>query len=225
MALFKSNKEKTETTTSVKKTISTATIITNGTKITGNITSQDTIQIEGDVDGSIKVDNLVMIGKSGVINGNIEANEIISSGIINGNVKCDSLEVLETSTIKERIDARKVQVKGRIQGDVMCDGLIIEENGFVEDRVQAKSVIVSGSLVGEVACDLLSTKQTGYVKGSMYVNNISNEGGKVEGSIGQYKELLSKDKVTTANKKTETEDKPKDDSKDNKSATQTKLKK
>ncbi|MCH9812689.1 MAG: hypothetical protein K0U47_01965, partial [Epsilonproteobacteria bacterium] len=37
---------------------------------------------------------------------------------------------------------------------------------------------------------LLSTKQTGYVKGSMYVNNISNEGGKVEGSIGQYKELI-----------------------------------
>jgi cytoskeletal protein CcmA (bactofilin family) len=206
MALFKTGKEKTETTTSVKKTINTATIITNGTKIIGNITGQDTIHIDGEVDGSILVDNIVVIGKSGIVNGDIEANEIISSGIINGNVKCDSLEVLETSTIKERIEARKVQVKGKIQGDVICDGLIIEENGFVEDRVQAKSVIVSGSLVGEVACDLLSTKQTGYVKGSMYVSNISNEGGKVEGSIGQYKELLTKDEPTTASKKSSTQE-------------------
>jgi cytoskeletal protein CcmA (bactofilin family) len=190
MALFKSNKEKTETTTSTKK-INTATIITNGTKIIGNITGQDTIHIDGEVEGSIMVDNIVVIGKSGIVNGDIEANEIISSGTINGNIKCDSLEVLETSTIKENIEARKVEVKGKVQGDVLCDGLIVELDGYVEDRVQAKSVIVSGSLVGEVACDLLSTKQTGYVKGSMYVNNISNEGGKVEGSIGQYKELLT----------------------------------
>jgi len=202
MALFKSNKDKTETSTaSVKKTINTATIITNGTKIIGNITGQDTIHIDGEVEGSILVDNIVVIGKTGIVNGDLEANEIISSGIVNGNIKCDSLEVLDTSTIKERIEARKVQVKGKIQGDVICDGLIIEENGFVEDRVQAKSVIVSGSLVGEVACDLLSTKQTGYVKGSMYVSNISNEGGKVEGSIGQYKELLTTDEPTTASKK------------------------
>jgi cytoskeletal protein CcmA (bactofilin family) len=219
MALFKSNKDKTETTsTSVKKAINTATIITNGTKIIGNITGQDTIHIDGEVDGSILVDNIVVIGKSGVVNGDMEANEIISSGIVNGNIKCDSLEVLDTSTIKERIEARKIQVKGKIQGDILCDGLIIEENGFVEDRVQAKSVIVSGSLVGEVACDLLSTKQTGYVKGSMYVSNISNEGGKVEGSIGQYKELLTSDEPTTATKKSSDED-------ENESSTKSRAKK
>jgi cytoskeletal protein CcmA (bactofilin family) len=190
MALFKSNKEKTETA-SIKEVINTATIITKGTTITGEIIGNDTIHIDGDIEGSIKVDNIVVIGKSGIVNGDIEAQKIISSGTINGSIKCDELEVMEPSIVKKSINARKVQVRGKLEGDVICDGLLIEPKGFAEGRVQAKSIIVAGSLVGDIACDLLSTKQTGYVKGSMYVSNISNEGGKVEGSIGQYKELFS----------------------------------
>ncbi len=194
MALFKSNKEKTESAT-IKEIINTATIITKGTKITGDIVGNDTIHIDGDIEGSIKVNNIVVIGKSGTVNGNIQAQKVISSGTINGTIKCDELEVMEPSRVKERIDARKVEVKGKIEGDVICDGLIIEPKGFVEGRAQAKSIIVAGSLVGEVACDLLSTKPSGYIKGSMFVSNIANEGGKVEGSIGQYKTLLSDPKI------------------------------
>jgi len=120
--------------------------------------------------------------------------------LINGFVNCDELEVMESSTVKEKVDARKVQIRGKIEGDILCDGLIIEPKGFAEGMVQAKSIIVGGSLVGEIACDLLSTKQTGYVKGSMYVSNISNEGGKVEGSIGQYKELLTNEELKQSTK-------------------------
>lgn len=193
MALFKSNKNKTESA-SIKEIINTATIITKGTTIVGEIVGNDTIHIDGNINGNIKVDNIIVIGKSGIVNGDIQAEKIISSGLINGSVKCDELEIMDPSSVKKRVDARKVQVRGNLEGDVLCDGLIIEPKGLVEGRVQAKSIIVGGSLIGDIACDLLSTKQTGYVKGSMYVSNISNEGGKVEGSIGQYKELLSKDK-------------------------------
>lgn len=193
MALFKSNRDKTETAT-IKEVINTATIITQGTTIAGTIVGNDTIHIDGDIEGSIKVDNVVVIGKSGIVNGDIQAQKVISSGTINGSIKCDALEVMEPSTVKHRVDARKVEVKGKIEGDIFCDGLIIEPRGFVEGKAQAKSIIVAGSIVGDVACDLLSTKESGYVKGSMFVSNISNEGGKVEGSIGQYKELLASEK-------------------------------
>jgi len=190
MALFKSNKEKNKST-SIKEVINTATIITKGTTIVGEIVGNDTIHIDGDIEGNIKVDNIVVIGKSGVVNGNIEAQKVISSGTINGSIKCDELEIMESSIVKESISAKKVQVQGKLEGDAVCDELLIEPKGITEGRVQAKSIIVAGSLIGDIACDLLSTKQTGYVKGSMYVSNISNEGGKVEGSIGQYKELFS----------------------------------
>jgi len=196
MALFKSNKEKTESAT-IKEVITTATIITQGTTINGTVVGNDTIHVDGDIEGSIEVDNIVVIGKSGIVNGDIKAQKVISSGTINGTIKCDELEVMEPSIVKESVHARKVEVKGKVEGDVLCDGLIIEPRGFVEGKVQAKSVIVAGSVVGDVACDLLSTKETGYVKGSMFVSNISNEGGKVEGSIGQYKELIAKSKDNT----------------------------
>ncbi len=202
MAFFKSGKDGTQTA-SMKDTINTATIITKGTTIVGDMVGSDSIHIDGEIKGSIKVNNLVVIGKSGSVNGNIEAQNIISSGMIDGSVKCDELEVLELSTVKKTINARKVLVIGKVQGDMVCEDLIIEQKGLVEDRIQAKNVTVSGSLIGEVACELLSTKQTGYVKGSMFVNNISNEGGKVEGSIGQYKELISEKKDENIKKETQ----------------------
>ncbi len=211
MALFKSNKDKNGSA-SMKEVINTATIITKGTKIVGEIVGNDTIHIDGDIEGSIQVDNIVVIGKSGIVNGDIQAQKIISSGTINGTVKCDELEVMEPSVVKERVEARKVQVQGKLEGDVLCDGLLIEPKGSTQGKVQANSIVVSGSLIGDIACDLLSTKQTGYVKGSMFVSNISNEGGKVEGSIGQYKELFSseEDKTTSHSQLEEMlEEKPK----------------
>jgi cytoskeletal protein CcmA (bactofilin family) len=192
MAIFKSAKHKThETSATIKETSQTATIITKGTTISGNIIGNDTVHVDGDVEGTIKVDNIVVIGKSGNVEGNIEAPKVISSGKVQGKIKCDELDVMEPSKLKSRIDANRVYVKGKIEGDVLCDEIVIEESGFVEDKVQARSVIVSGSLMGQVACEILSTKSSGYVKGSMFVNNISNEGGKVEGAIGQYQEILT----------------------------------
>ena len=193
MAIFKNTKHKThETTATIKETSKSATIITRGTRISGSIIGNDTVHVEGDVDGTVSVDNIVVIGRSGHIRGNVKAPKIISSGEVDGEIKCDELDVMEPSTLNSQIEAQQVNVKGKIKGSVLCDEIVIEESGFVEEKVQARSVVVSGSLMGDVACEILSTKPSGYVKGSMFVNNISNEGGKVEGAIGQYKEILTK---------------------------------
>lgn len=192
MAIFKNTKQRPqETAATIKETSKSATIITQGTTISGNIVGNDTVHIEGDVKGAVSVDNIVVIGKSGYIEGNVRAPKVISSGEVDGEIKCDELDVMESSKLKSKIEAQQVTVKGKIEGSVLCDELVIEESGSVEDKVQARSVVVSGSLRGDVACEILSTKASGYIKGSMFVNNISNEGGKVEGSIGQYKEILA----------------------------------
>ncbi|OQX73036.1 MAG: hypothetical protein B6D59_06715 [Campylobacteraceae bacterium 4484_4] len=173
-----------------KEKIASATIITHGTSIKGDLIGEDTVQIDGEVEGNIIVNNIVLIGKQGSVKGTIRATRVISSGKIIGTVKCDELEVLESSTVKERIDARKVVVFGKIEGEVACDGLIIEPKGYVGTKIQARSISVGGTISGEVAADLLSTKETGFVRANMFVNNISNEGGKVEGAIGPYKKIL-----------------------------------
>jgi cytoskeletal protein CcmA (bactofilin family) len=211
MALFKSSKSNTTASQkSVKDSISTATIITKGTAIKGDIVSNDTIHVDGDVEGSIKVDNIVVIGRSGMVQGDIQANKIVTSGNINGAINCKELEVMESSSVNSQIQAERINVSGKIDGEILCNTIMIEQGGKVEHMLQAKNVTVSGTLIGEVACELLSTKKTGFVKGSMFVSNISNEGGTVEGSIGQYKDLVietkeedleSEEKIDTKTKK------------------------
>ncbi len=170
--------------------VNTATIITNGTKIKGDIEGDDTVHIEGEIYGDVKVNNTVVVGKTGLIQGNIKANKIISSGKIEGDIKCEDLEVMHSSYIKQNIRAKKVLIHGTIHGEVVCDSLVVEEGGFVKDKTQSKYTVISGQIEGIIACSTLTVKSTGFVKGEMKVNNISNDGGKIEGSISQFKEII-----------------------------------
>ncbi len=190
MALFGSRPKEERTATMSAERVGSATIITHGSKIRGDLIGKDTVQIDGEVEGNVIVHNIVMIGKSGSVKGTIKATKVISSGHVLGKVDCDELEVLESSVVKEYVHARKVVVRGKIEGEVRCDGMIVEPKGYVGLKIQAKSIVIGGTVSGEVAADMMATKATGYVKATMYVNNISNEGGRVEGSIGAFKEIL-----------------------------------
>ncbi len=187
MAFFSSS-NKTQKKSDIP--VNTATIITNGAKIKGDIEGDDTVHIDGEVYGNIKVNNTVVVGKSGFIKGNIQAHKIISSGKIDGNIKCDELEVMHQAYITHHIKAKKVLTHGTIDGEISCESLIIEEGGFVKSKTQSKYTVVSGSIEGMIACSTLSVKATGFVKGKMMVNNISNDGGKIEGSISQFQEII-----------------------------------
>ncbi len=176
--------------------VSTATIITNGTKIKGDIQSNDTVHIEGELFGNIKVDNTLVIGKTGLVKGDIQAQKIISSGKIDGTIKCNDLEVMKSSYVGKNIEAKKILTYGTIDGEIICEALVIEAGGLVKNKTQSKYIVVNGTIEGEIACSTLTVKQTGLVKGNMCVNNISNDGGRIEGSISTFKEIISTIKPT-----------------------------
>ena len=184
MAFFEKNKSEK------KKYFSSATIITQGTTSIGNFIGNDSIHIDGHVQGNVKVNNVVIVGTSGTINGNIKAQQVISSGNIEGNIICDSLELLETSKSQSQIKANKVLAKGTIIGDIACSGLFVSDNALVESNIQAKNITSAGTIVGKLACKVLKIKSTSCIKGSMFADRIINEGGHVEGYIGQYADAL-----------------------------------
>ncbi len=184
MALFK--KEKSEK----KKYFSSATIITQGTTSIGNFIGNDSIHIDGHVKGDVKVNNVVIVGTSGTVDGDIKAQQVISSGNIEGDIICDSLELLETSKSQSQIKANKVLAKGTIIGDIACSGLFVSENAMVESNIQAKNITSGGTIVGKLACKVLKIESTSCIKGSMFADRIINEGGHVEGYIGQYSDAL-----------------------------------
>ena len=53
-------------------------------------------------------------------------------------------------------------------------------------------IVISGTVKGiDLACEILTTKPSGKINGNMFVKNIKNEGGLVEGAIGQYKDIFT----------------------------------
>jgi len=175
-----------------KESTQGATIITKGMTIEGNIEGIDTITIDGTIRGDIRVSNHVIVSANGLIEGNIEAPDILCSGKISGEITCERLEVMRHATLQSSIETKHLVVHGRIEGEVESDTVVIDTDGYVTDTIQAKEIEVNGTFEGNIACELLSMTESATVKGGIFVKNISNQGGKIEGSIGPYKVLIEK---------------------------------
>jgi cytoskeletal protein CcmA (bactofilin family) len=188
MAFFSKNRP-------TKQYFNVATIVTQGTISIGDYIGNDSIHIDGEVRGDIKVNSVVVIGKTGKIVGNIKAQQIICSGKLDGNVICDSMEILESGSVNGQIKSNKTLIKGSYKGGIICSGLFIECDAWVEANIQAKNVVNGGTLMGMLACKVLKISKSGFIKGKMFADTIINEGGQVEGFIGKYKDLVKENPI------------------------------
>ena len=85
--------------------------IDHGTKITGDIDSQGNFRIDGTVNGNIVVGAKLFLGKSGKVNGNINAVNAEIEGVVVGNMEIGELLVLkETARINGEVTYGKVSV-------------------------------------------------------------------------------------------------------------------
>ena len=103
-----------------------ATIIAAGTKLKGELNSECHIHIDGELEGNIHSTNTVMVGKNGVVIGDIFAQRVIVGGISKGTVDSECIEILP---------------EGKIEGTIICNELYIEKKGvFVgESKIKSKS--------------------------------------------------------------------------------------
>ena len=183
MALFKKKESK-------ESYFSTATIITKGTHTVGNIVGNDSIHIEGEVHGDVKINNVVIITAEGAVHGNIRAKQIISSGSVHGNMLCDTVELLEGSRTSGKIKSNKILIKGRYEGEIRCAGLFVDAAAMLHASIEAKNVVVGGETEGTIVCRELKITPTGRIRGKTFAERILNQGGHVEGFIGRYSELV-----------------------------------
>lgn len=100
-------------------------IIGPGMKVVGDCVTEGSVRIEGEVKGSIRAGKAVVIGREGVVHGDIETQDAIISGTLQGSlVAASRLEVQATS---------------RIQGDVRARRLQLEEGAVLDGTVQMTS--------------------------------------------------------------------------------------
>ncbi|MDR0467800.1 MAG: polymer-forming cytoskeletal protein [Campylobacteraceae bacterium] len=101
-----------------------ATIITSGVTIDGVFDFIAKVHVYGQLSGKMKSSNAIVIGRGGVIKGNIEAKTLIVNGSFEGNAECDSIYILEG---------------GVLIGNISSEELMIEKNAHFEGESRRKN--------------------------------------------------------------------------------------
>lgn len=104
------NKEKTATSTE-KQFSSSATLISPGTVLKGDIISENDLRIDGTVKGNIKCSAKIIIGSTGFVDGNIEGVQADITGKVQGNISVkELLQLRGSSNVAGNVSAAKLQI-------------------------------------------------------------------------------------------------------------------
>lgn len=89
-----------------------ATVISKGVKIEGKLSCSGNIRLDGEVQGDISSQGVVIIGEFGKVNGQINADNITIGGKVTGTVRAKDKVVLEA--------------KANLKGDITTKALMVE---------------------------------------------------------------------------------------------------
>ncbi|MBI4409914.1 MAG: polymer-forming cytoskeletal protein [Gemmatimonadetes bacterium] len=96
-------------------------IIGPGMRVVGDCETEGTLRIEGSIEGTVRAGKAVVVGKDGVVNGDILTQDAVIGGKVNGTILAESrLELQGTCVIEGEIRARRIKLDegGRINGTV-----------------------------------------------------------------------------------------------------------
>lgn len=97
-----------------------STLISEGCVLDGNLRAPAYVRIEGQITGDVTIDEGLILGEKGIINGNIITKEIIVYGTVTGDIHTQSLEIRNT---------------GKINGDIKTQVLQVESGGSHNGRL------------------------------------------------------------------------------------------
>jgi cytoskeletal protein CcmA (bactofilin family) len=114
----------------------TATLISEGCKITGVITGNCDFQVNGEVEGDCEIDSTVMLARGGLWKGTIRAGNVIVSGHVEGDIlAAGRVEITDTAKITGTVSAEAIAVaEGAVVEGIMKTASHSEPTGFVEKR-------------------------------------------------------------------------------------------
>jgi len=180
-----------------------ATIINSGMTISGKLEGNDSIHIDGKVIGDIIVKNSIIIGKNGVVEGNIKSNNVIINGELKGTIQCEIIEVMKTGKVSHKIQAKHITLDGTIEGEIIAlESINILENSVISaKKMESKKITVHGKINGTViATEILEIGSKGFVEGQITVKNIkTEEGGRMIGTMSTYQEMTPPKSVRKTN--------------------------
>ncbi len=101
----------------------TPSILSRDLVVTGEISTDGDVQIEGRLEGNIKATTLT-IGEEGIVNGNIMAGKVLIRGKVTGKIDATTVELSETANVL---------------ADIVQDQLTIANGAFFDGNCSRKS--------------------------------------------------------------------------------------
>lgn len=96
-------------------------IIGPGMRVKGDCQTEGTLRIEGTVEGTVRAGKAIVLGKDGVVDGDIVTQDAVVGGRVNGSIVAESrLELQATCVIEGEVRARRIKLEegGRLNGTV-----------------------------------------------------------------------------------------------------------
>lgn len=103
-------------------------IIGPGMRIVGECTTEGTVRIEGSVEGTVRAGKAVVVGREGVVKGEIYTQDAVIGGTVSGILVAESrLELQETSRLEGDVHARRMRLE---------EGAVLDGEVHMTDRAE-----------------------------------------------------------------------------------------
>jgi len=114
----------------------TATLISEGCRVSGVLTGNCDFQVNGEVEGDCEINSTLMLARGGLWKGTIRAENVIVSGHVEGDILASGrVEITDTAKITGTVSAQAIAVaEGAVVEGVMKTTNQQEPVGFVEKR-------------------------------------------------------------------------------------------
>jgi cytoskeletal protein CcmA (bactofilin family) len=136
--MFSDNKKDRQNT----ELISSQNIISNGTKIVGDLISEGDLRIDGTIEGNLKTPGKVVVGKSGVVKGTLNGTDAHFEGKFSGKLSLSGTLTLKSSAhIEGEVVIGKLEVEPGATFNVTCvmKGAVKEFHSRSEQKEIPKS--------------------------------------------------------------------------------------
>ncbi len=121
---------------------SSATLISEGTVLQGDVNSENDLRIDGTIQGNVLSSAKVVVGPTGCIEGNIHGKQADITGKVIGNISVqDTLQLRGQSNVKGNINAATLQIDPNAIFNGQCQ----------MGGVQAANVVLMSTTDGQTA--------------------------------------------------------------------------
>ncbi|HMD47469.1 MAG TPA: polymer-forming cytoskeletal protein [Bryobacteraceae bacterium] len=97
------------------------TVFGKSMKIVGEVSSDEELQLDGDLEGKLTLNNRLTVGPSSNVKANIKASEVVVFGTVHGNVEAENRITLRTGA--------------NLVGDIKTAGIVIEDGAYFKGGI------------------------------------------------------------------------------------------